>query len=52
MSDLDVLIVGGYTVNEVWSGGGSLTRDQIRLKYSDHLVTLNFIKHFVKNKGT
>lgn len=51
MSDFDVLIVGGYSLNEIWSGGGSKTRDRIRMHYNNHLVTFNFIRHLVQTKG-
>ena len=50
MSDLDVLIIGGYSPSDS-SAGGSPTRDQIRLSYKNQFVTLEFIKHLVKSSG-
>lgn len=48
MSDLDVLIVGGYGLTE---RAGAQTRDKIRLKYGKHLATQDFIKFLVRFEG-
>jgi len=49
-SDLDVLIVGGYSFSDR-SGGGAETRDKIRLCYKNRPVTVDFIQLLNQSKG-
>ena len=49
-SELDVLVVGGYSIADKCDGGTG-TRDQIRLTYRGQSVTLGLIKHLVEAEG-
>jgi anaerobic magnesium-protoporphyrin IX monomethyl ester cyclase len=51
MSDLDVLIVGGYSPSDTMGGYSSTIRDSIRLSYKNHYAGLDFIKYLVRGKG-
>ncbi len=50
MSQLDVLLIGGYGLTEK-GGGVSGNRDKIRLHSNGHLATVDFIKELVKSSG-
>lgn len=50
MSDLDVLIIGGYSLTDR-SGGGTETRDKIWLNYKNIPVTIDFINFLIQNQG-
>jgi len=52
MSDLlDVLIIGGFSLSDS-SGGGSKTRDRIRLSHKNHYAGTDFIKHLVQSNAS
>ncbi|MFH1314759.1 MAG: radical SAM protein [Candidatus Eisenbacteria bacterium] len=50
MSDIDVLIVGGYSLTEV-AGGTSETLNKMRLHHNGHLATVDFLKCLVDKAG-
>ncbi|RKX17916.1 MAG: hypothetical protein DRP35_10125, partial [Candidatus Zixiibacteriota bacterium] len=48
MKQLDVLVIGGHSLFEV---GGAETKDEMRLTYSNHQVTLDFIENLIDSRG-
>jgi anaerobic magnesium-protoporphyrin IX monomethyl ester cyclase len=50
MSDIDVLIIGGYSLTEV-AGGTTETLEKMRLQYNGHPATVDFLKCLVEKDG-